>query len=762
MTNPNLEYTPIETPYKKETIKSALKALGRYNAQQWDAVTTDGNLYVTAVAGCGKTTTLSAILAKKVLEGIPPGQIAVSSFTVVASDEIANRGHKLISNLVTDTAVIFKKGTLHSLALQELKSWDYKDPHKKLLGEDEEIHFWMEAVSFLTGIKEKFEDVNPIFEVAKTYQLLRNMNLSNETTLFFVDSILNNKTLEIKTNKKPVIIDPRNLCETYQKLKIARNRIDYTDLLENWKELTQENEYKDRWKCILVDEFQDTSPLQQKILSNLSENGCEVILCGDPNQCITGFNGSDPKNQETLIKSLDATMISLTKNYRSHDEIIHLANDVLKQCKTQKLQEKEILLEGTKGPYNLSPSWNFMNVGDNQELFRKNNNFTVINEAKRMYSTLKEKGIESPQVAILYRSNLEGDSIEEACLNVLASEESAPPVIRLDRKKRAEIKKIEKELYNIIKWWNHPEGSKGDYLLKQILLSSYVKGIGKAAVSKIERLKNHEIKNSTTAWTSLQKVIPHKKAPLIGGFIAAWELAENHSQGDILTCKGTAKGLQRLMKWIRREEDPDKEISETRLATENNFIKSLEQYKDLELNKFLYKIEIAQENEHIRKAQEESFSGIILSTMHLSKGKEYDAVILNDISRGVLPSSRAIEDESFENLSYQGIKHVVEMHKQNKPTTEIISLIKELKTFDNGDKYNFFSKFPSMQIISPVEEEKRLLYVAITRAKNMISIPMRVVVNTIGDQPVPLSSYKHRFISEEFWDNIDSNTITIK
>ena len=821
----------------KDSLKELLLSIRSYNPEQLEAIVQDGNLNILATAGSGKTTVLSSLAYTRIICGVHPSRLAVSSFTTTAAQEITDRTTKLIHNYLREANqedsgqdlehVKIQNGTFHSLALQELRNWKWaRGANAKILDPYQVTALWREAAGFAYGPQLSSQlSEQTLHSLSNLYDLLRNLRVEPDNAIYLIERIYLEPTEQhqvvqdfIRKEYPPLDNHPPGpIIRKYEEIKAQRNLLDYTDLLSEWLNLIAKypEAYRGRWEYFLVDEFQDTSPLQQAVLERIHELGATIVTCGDPSQCINSFNGSDPAEQETLTRRIKSTTQQLTYNYRSSVALLEFANHILANCVTAKLAVKSPgqsspttaptshlpnalqLKPRPDAPPGISPDFHIFKRYQSQTEFNPltEENFKdeivqaelaaeTISLANQLYWDLKEF-IPSPTVAILYRTNEDGDNLEKQAIyhtarltqansaSALTNPQAATPLPkkklipleRRDKKKTAAIKSVETELIHTVKFWLTPEANRGKYFLTQILRSSLFPGIGEVKATALVGQLNCPITDPKSAWTAFQKRVPNRNTGHMGHFLEAWEQTikasdkEGHSQ---LTCTATANSLRQFLTnsehwnqlWDQDKsnadsQDPSKnpkqhnELQKLEQRThQENFLASMEAMGPVPVTHFIQHREA--QNESGRPLETENFQGIILATIHLSKGKEYDGVILHDVTIGKLPHQQSLEDKRPAYIGSHGVRRLAKLVSQRihfssgKPDERfdeqfddtISSLRHSVKHRIDQIRYQKDVQFLINQsdvnkLMDPLEEERRLLYVGVTRPRHRLILTTR-------------------------------------
>jgi DNA helicase-2/ATP-dependent DNA helicase PcrA len=304
------------------------------NPPQYEAVTSvDGPHLIIAGAGTGKTRTIVYRVAYLVELGVKPDSILLLTFTRKAAQEMLRKASILLDTRCEQVS----GGTFHSFANSILRKY------AGILGYESNFTILdqtdAEDVVNLIRTKMKFDTKEKRFPRKETLYDLYSRSLNTLTPLKNLLSQDYPQYLEVETD----IVD---LHSAYVKYKREHNLMDYDDLLLNVELLLRQNEtvqttLSDRYKYIMVDEYQDTNKLQADIVKLLAFKHRNLMVVGDDAQCIYSFRGSTIRNILTFGDEFkDCRIVKLEENFRSTQPILNLAN--------------EILLHGGKGIQNQS------------------------------------------------------------------------------------------------------------------------------------------------------------------------------------------------------------------------------------------------------------------------------------------------------------------------------------------------------------------------------------------------------------------------
>ena len=352
--------------------------LSNLNKEQLASATCEAGYNLTiASAGTGKTSTIVGRIGHLLNNGVQPEQILLLTFTNKAAAEMIGR---VASFFDKETASRITAGTFHSVSYKLLKQLDYnitlKQPN--------------ELKTLFKSIYEKRVFVNQSDEASPydggylydIYSLFLNSSYNEEFTSWLKNR---NEAQGLYCEIYEDVVDEFNT------LKKEYGYVNFDDLLLTMLEAQEENDF--HFTEILVDEYQDTNPLQGKLLDGFKPKS--LFCVGDYDQSIYGFNGSDIGIISSFDKRYDGTNIfTLTKNYRSTKPILDLANKVIE--KNERVYEKSLEVIRT----------NFEHTPQLLEFDELYNQYEYI--AKNIAKSNTPKN----EIAIIYRNNSSADGIE--------------------------------------------------------------------------------------------------------------------------------------------------------------------------------------------------------------------------------------------------------------------------------------------------------------------------------------------------------------
>lgn len=353
------------------------------NPQQHAAVTAlPGPALVIAGAGSGKTRTLTYRVAFLIEQGIPPEKILLLTFTNKAAKEMMRR----VADLLGSELSTLWGGTFHSIGNRTLRR------HADLLGYQKDFNIMdrEDAKDLLNAcIADAQIDVKATrFPKAEVLGDIFSMSLNTEKT---VEEILAEQ-YDYFEELAPLVVD---LQKRYVERKRSTNAMDFDDLLALWLKLLKENpevceHYQRRFQFILVDEYQDTNKLQGDLIDLLAARHKNVMVVGDDSQSIYSWRGANFRNILDFPKRYPGAQVyKIETNYRSTPEILSVANAAIAANVNQFAKELSAARKSGSKPVVVT-----CNTGGEQAAF----------VAQRVLE-LREEGVNLNEMAVLYRSH---------------------------------------------------------------------------------------------------------------------------------------------------------------------------------------------------------------------------------------------------------------------------------------------------------------------------------------------------------------------
>ena len=625
------------------------------NEQQREAIqTTEGPLLVIAGAGSGKTRVLTTRIAYLIEEkGIAPQNILAITFTNKAAKEMRDRVVKMLGPIAYQIQI----STFHSFGLTIMKENYAQLGYKKeftILDSDDSLSIIKKIMKNMNLDSKAYNPKN----VKNKISSAKNEMMTPEELSRFSACDFDEKVVEI-------------FSEYNKKLK-ANNSLDFDDLLLKPIELFNENpaileQYQERFHYILIDEYQDTNEVQYILTKMLSKKRKNLCVVGDESQSIYAFRGSNYRNILNFEKDYpNCKIILLEQNYRSTKTILNAANDVIKNNKQRK--DKRL--------------WTDNHEGD-KVVYKK-----CIDEKEEAASVASEignliiQGEKLEDIAVLYRTNAQSRTIEEAMLKDNIPYKVVGSFYFYNRKEVKDLIAYLRLIYN----------SNDDVSLIRII-NSPKRGIGQKTIDNL-------VAEAATLGISMYEALSSPKELQFKALIESMKLAsQNMSLTEIVELVLEQSGLR---KELELENSLEAEAKIENLDEFKSITKNFEErYGIISLEDFLAEISLVSDVEEHKDNNEV----VTLMTIHSAKGLEFKYVFVIGMEEGVFPHSRSL--------------------------------------FDSGE----------------LEEERRLCYVAITRAKEklwLLGAKRRTLYGL--DNMNPVSRFVKE-ISEEYLDMQDLDII---
>ncbi|HYY73194.1 MAG TPA: ATP-dependent helicase [Solirubrobacterales bacterium] len=363
---------------------------GELNSAQYEAATAlEGPVLVIAGAGSGKTRTLVYRVARLVESGVNPGQILLLTFTRKAAEEMLRRAAALVGGSCERVA----GGTFHSFAnvvLRRTARHVGLEPNFTILdrSDAEDVVNLLRSRAGLDRKDRRFPRKGAILEIL-SMAVNRAKPLADVVT-------------ESYGHLEDHLGDLERLGLEYARYKRERNLVDYDDLLVLLRDLLRDHpevaaQLSRTYRFIMVDEYQDTNPLQAEIVRGLAATHPNVMAVGDDSQSIYSFRGATFRNIMDFPKAFPgARILKLEENYRSTQPILDLANAIIDRAAEK--HTKVLRTRRAEGPPPL-----LVQCSDEQAQSR----FVT-----QRILELREEGVPLEEVAVLFRSSFHSFDLE--------------------------------------------------------------------------------------------------------------------------------------------------------------------------------------------------------------------------------------------------------------------------------------------------------------------------------------------------------------
>lgn len=582
--------------------------LDNLNKQQREAVEhTEGPLLILAGAGSGKTRVLTYRIAYLINEkNVYPSNILAITFTNKAAKEMKERVQSLLEGSYDMWVSTFHAACARILRTQVEKLDGYKK-NFIIFDTDDQVKVIKECLKELNYNEKNFPPKEMLSSISKAKDQLM-------TPGRFMDRYGRDFRL-----KKVA-----DIYSLYQKKLMANNALDFDDILFKTVELFQNNPdvlqyYQNKFKYIMVDEYQDTNYCQYMLVNLLAKSHRNLCVVGDDDQCIYSWRGADIGNILNFEKDFpDAKVIKLEQNYRSTQTILDAANSVIDRNFGRK--SKRLWTENGEGkPIVYYKAMDERDEGD-----------FIIGEIDRL-AFQEHRDLKS--FAILYRTNSQSRVIEEMCMA-----RGIPYKIVGGHRfyDRMEVK-------DVIAYLRAIQDPDGDLSIKRII-NVPKRGIGKATLDLLEAYARDTGNSLYEALLFVDSIdgIGKKAKNSIKDFVRLiaelMDVAEKESASAVINEVIMRSGyLEVLEKGDDEDQERGKNIKELISAA----LEYEEKNEDSSLQGFLENMALMSDIDGLKEERE----GITMMTLHSAKGLEFPVVFICGLEEGLFPTQRAFFDE---------------------------------------------------------------------------------------------------------------------
>lgn len=679
------------------------------NEQQQEAVfCTEGPLLLLAGAGSGKTRVLTHRIAYLMDQGVNPYHIMAITFTNKAAKEMRER----VDDLVGFGAEHIWVSTFHSTCVRILRR------HIDKLGYGNSF-----------TIYDADDQKSLIKQICKQYKIDTKMmperriinEISSAKDEFMTPSEYETRH-QYDFKKKKIA----QIYKEYQKQLKANNALDFDDLIFKTVELFQFHPevldyYQERFRYIMVDEYQDTNTIQFQLVSMLARKYQNLCVVGDDDQSIYKFRGANVKNILNFENVFpEAVTIKLEQNYRSTKNILNAANEVIKHNKGRKT--KKLWTENEEGDL-----IEFHQYGTEYEEARN-----IIHEIE----DLSKEGYDYKNMAILYRTNAQSRVFEESFMIKNIPYRIVGGTNFYQRK----------EVKDILSYLKVVDNGLDDLAVRRII-NVPRRGIGAATIEKINVYAvEHNVSFLDACFSSDSiDTLGNAKKKINGFADLIREFRRKMQEGS----------LEELFKYITDEtgyianlKAEETEEAEGRIENINELLNKVVTYEqeaeEASLSELLEEIALVADIDNL----EDSDNRVVLMTLHSAKGLEFPYVFICGMEDGIFPSYMTVmseDDDDMEEerrLCYVGItrakkklylsaakRRMMQGRTQfNKVSRFIDEIPEQLLQLDTG--VNFKEKRPDKALFSSNRSNRfRKPY----QAKSFTSTKMDTLPYDVGD-----------------------------
>jgi DNA helicase-2/ATP-dependent DNA helicase PcrA len=385
-------YTLRRRSEDRSAARYRIDYAGELNPAQLEAATTlDGPILVIAGAGSGKTRTLVYRVARLVESGVSPGQILLLTFTRKAAEEMLRRAAALVGASCEQVS----GGTFHSFANVVLRRTARRlglQPNFTILdrGDSEDVVNLLRSRAGLDKKDRRFPRKGAIVEILS-------MAVNRAKT---VPEVVEDSYAQLYDHVDDLV----RIGEQYARYKREQNLVDYDDLLVFLRDLLRDHpdvaqQLSRTYRYVMVDEYQDTNPLQAEIVRGLASAHGNVMAVGDDSQSIYSFRGATFRNIMDFPKLFPGTrIVKLEENYRSTQPILELANAIIDRAAEKHTKILRAVRESRTAAAPL-----LLQCGDEQAQSR----FVT-----QRILELREEGVSLDEMAVLFRSSFHSFDLE--------------------------------------------------------------------------------------------------------------------------------------------------------------------------------------------------------------------------------------------------------------------------------------------------------------------------------------------------------------
>ena len=596
------------------------------NDKQYEAVTnTEGPCLVIAGAGSGKTKVLTHKIAYLMQEKrILPWNILAITFTNKAANEMKER----IEMLVGEAAKEMWVGTFHSICVRILRKFIDRigfDSSFIIFDTTDQRTMVKQILKELEYDEKIFSDRSVISEISNA----KNEMLEPEEYLVRAQG-------EFRKEKIAEVY------KIYQRKLKENNAIDFDDIINYTIKFLMENEdvlqyYSDKFKYILVDEYQDTNKSQFTLVTMLASKHGNITAVGDNDQGIYSFRGADISNILNFEKDFPGTkIIKLEQNYRCTGNILNVANAVIKNNEVK--YDKKLWTENEKGEL--------------PKVFTADNEYDegryIVEQIEHLR---REEQLKYSDFAVLYRMNTQSRAIEE----ILRRE--AIPYKIIGGLKFYERKEI-KDTISYLRLIQNPS----DNLSLNRIINEPKRGIGKTSLDNIASIAEQA---NTSMYEIIKNAEQYGLNRVYSNSREFVNFIENiRAQKDEMSISELIKKILKDSGYMAALENEKTQEAENRIANLEEFLNVAIEFEEESaengLSDFLEGITLSSDLDNMEETEE----SVTLMTLHSAKGLEFPVVFLVGMEEGVFPGYKSIveqkELEEERRLCYVGVTRAKE------------------------------------------------------------------------------------------------------
>ena len=590
---------------------------------------TEGPVLILAGAGSGKTGALTVRIAHLLETGVKPWNILAITFTNKAAKEMRERVEKLVGDTARDMWISTFHSTCVRILRREIQHLDYENQFS-IYDSDDQEKIMREAFKRLN-----MSTTDKSFSVKGAMSIISHLKEEMTSWEDYAQHVDKNDLKAVRIAK---------VYQTYQKMLKENNALDFDDLIYKTVLLFRQfpdvlEKYQERFRYIMVDEYQDTNTSQYELVAMLAAKYKNLCVVGDDDQSIYGWRGANIRNILDFEKDFpDTTVIKLEQNYRSTKKILEAANAVIHHNQTRK--DKTL--------------WTENDSGSILHIYKADNEYDECRFVAEKILELEKQGKTRNQMAVLYRTNAQSRAVEDQMVKRGIPYRLFGGVRFYERKEIRDILSYLKVLAN-----------PADTIALRRIINVPKRGIGETSLDKLAAFADENGLSLYGALSRLDEITTLKtRVAKFKDFYGLFEQLRADADGlsvselidaivkrtgylQLLMAEGTDDALNRIQnidEFVNKAAEYDKANPEGKLE---GFLEEVALVADID-------------------SYEEGEETVALMTLHSAKGLEFPYVFIIGMEEGIFPGFRAVmyggekEIEEERRLCYVGITRAKE------------------------------------------------------------------------------------------------------
>ncbi len=586
--------------------------------QRLAAETLEGPVLILAGAGSGKTRALTYRVANLMDHGVKPWSILALTFTNKAAREMKERITRLVGDQAEDAWISTFHSTCARILRRDIEKLGYG--RSFTIYDDDDQGTVIKEILKRQNIDEKFL---PPREIKAKISDAKNRLLGPDEWFAQTGRDFRSQTLH-------------DVFVAYEERLKAANALDFDDLLVKTLELLAEHppvleSYRDRFRYVMVDEYQDTNYAQYMLVKLLTDRSRNLCVVGDDDQSIYGWRGADIRNILDFEKDYpDATVIKLEQNYRSTANILDAANQVIAHNTGRK--EKAL--------------WTEQGEGETIKLFCAGDEREEAAWVADRIKKLERHGEGYGHTAVLYRTNSQSRVLEEMLMRAGIPYKVFGGLRFYDRR----------EVRDVIAYLRVIANPTDDVSLRRII-NVPKRSIGDATIAELVSHAQQEQMPLFSALTDLPASLSSRPRKCVGDFFTL--MTTLMAMKEALPLGEFVQQLVEMTGLLAQYQKEDSDEARTRVENIQEFLGAVEEFarqtEHATLEDYLENVALVTELDQT----EDEKQYVTLMTLHSAKGLEFPNVFITGMEEGIFPSGRSLmEDGRMEEerrLCYVGI-----------------------------------------------------------------------------------------------------------